>query len=84
MSKGPEFIGDVETPGCCGGEVEQEESEVRLRMPLFNPETPGGLRHPMVGHPFGVKSEKFDGSEKWEDYLVYFEHFDSVIVFIRN
>ena len=73
MSEEPEYIGDVETPGCSRRGVEQEESEVRLRMPLFPPETPGGLRHPTVGHSVGAKPEKFDGSEDWEDYLVYFE-----------
>ena len=73
MSSEPESPGDIETPQCGGGRLEQDESEIRLRGPLFPPGSPGGLCHPMVGRPVGMRPEFFDGSEDWQDYVVYFE-----------
>ena len=64
---------DIDTPQCERGRVEQDESELRLRDPVFPPERMGGLQHPLVGRPVTPKPEPFDGTDDWQDYLVYFE-----------
>ena len=73
MSCGPEKPGDFETPQCGERDLDREESEITFRGPLIPPETPGGLHHALVGRPVTAKPEFFDGSEDWQDYVVYFE-----------
>lgn len=70
-------LNDISTP-VCGRTVErpemvQSDPEIRIREPLFPPDMVGGLRHPMVGRPAHPKPEAYDGTEDWQEYLVYFE-----------
>ena len=75
MDDEPECPGALETPEYCGDRLgsEQEDSEIRLRAPLYPPEQIGGLQQPTVGRSISAKPESYDGSEDWDEYLVYFE-----------
>ena len=72
MNGEPENPGELPTPECSRTGLDRDESEIRLRGPLFPPEG-AGLCHPMMGRPVSAKPEWFDGSEDWQDYVVYFE-----------
>lgn len=73
----PECPGEVETPEYYGDKEkrleQEEESDIRLRAPLFPSDQMGGLQHPIVGRPISARPDSYDGSEDWDEYVVYFE-----------
>ena len=58
---------------------EDEDQEIGLRHlppPMHHPR--GGLQARMVGQPFNIKPEPYDGKTDWPEYLVYFEQLAEV------